>query len=418
MKKPKKKIAFITPNYLPVNLYGSDYVVKLLAEQFAKNNYDISVITSNALVPKYWYVPIFSKKITKRFEIINNVKVYRLDCNQFFSLTCYVLMRHFAFLFGQKVRNKLKILYNGPSLKGLKELLQKEEFDIIHCSPSPLYLNKQVIDIKKTLKKTPRVIITPFFHGEVTIYNNPEFKKIFQNADVVHTISEAEKNDIHKLFEVQTKNISVIPLFVEFSKHITDKKLKYEVMEFKKKYKIADKYIILFAGVKGSMKGAIDTLSVVNMLYKKNKKYLLVAIGHNTKEWNNTKKNINKNALLDFGYVDANVKETIFSASDILCMPSKSESFGLVYLEAWHKKKPVIAADIPAVKNFVGKAVGGLLVPFGNRGKLRDAIERLTKDKAFYEKLAENGHRSVTTYYNLENLFKKYKELFLPSSKT
>ena len=62
----KKKIVFVTPNYLPVHLYGSDTVVRLLAEKFARSGFDTSVLTSNVLTPLGWYDPFFSKKFAIR----------------------------------------------------------------------------------------------------------------------------------------------------------------------------------------------------------------------------------------------------------------------------------------------------------------------------------------------------------------
>jgi glycosyltransferase involved in cell wall biosynthesis len=42
-----------------------------------------------------------------------------------------------------------------------------------------------------------------------------------------------------------------------------------------------------------------------------------------------------------------------FNACDLVCVPSRNEPFGIVVLEAWDARKPVVASDAVAlVENF------------------------------------------------------------------
>ena len=58
-------------------------------------------------------------------------------------------------------------------------------------------------------------------------------------------------------------------------------------------------------------------------------------------------------------------------------MPSRSESFGLVYLEAWLHKKPVIGCKIGPVMNLIDDKKNGMLVSFDNASELISALETL-----------------------------------------
>jgi glycosyltransferase involved in cell wall biosynthesis len=411
----KKNITFITPLYIPANISGSSFVTKQLAEIFADEKFAVSVITSNALTARYWYDPIWGKKIQKTVEVINAVTITRLSCNQFYSSIMYVLVRKFYKLFDSNTLNTLKIKYNGPYLKQLKQQIQRQKSDIIHCSTFPLGLSKQVIDIithNKNCKK-PKIIITPFYHSEINDFQNPALKQILHNVDAIHVVSNAEKHALMNIFEIDSKKILVIPLFLDIKKMKTAKELIIKTKEFKEQYRITKREIVLFAGNKGFMKGAPMLLEVVDALYRKDKKVLLIAIGNSTNEWEDAKKKVNKDCLLDFGYVSNEEKEIIFNATDIYCMPSLSESFGLTYLEAWHKRKPVIGADIPAVRELIKNNNAGEVVSFGDKDALTMSIERLLTNKQKAKRLGENGYRALMNKYSLAVLFPEYKKMFL-----
>lgn len=410
----KKKIAFVTPIYLPAHLYGSDTFVRCMAEEFARRGYDTSVVTSDALVPLYWYNPfLYSKKIIRRYEVIHNVRVYRLPCRQFFSSSCYLLRTFGKSFLPANIGDKLDIMYAGPALMGLDQLLYREQFDVIHCSPFPLYINKQVQDISRGLSKKPKVIVTPFFHTKVHDYSNNELGRILRSADVVHAVTHAEKRDMVRMHDASANTIVVTPLFLNIRPLHTVEELRPDIDEFKKIHNIFNKKIILFAGLKGSMKGAVDVLHTVYEMHKRNKDFVLVAMGHNTNEWEQAKKSIDTSFLVDIGYKEGKEKEVVFAACDMYCMPSKSDSFGLVYLEAWHKKKPVIAANVPAMIELIQGNNGGLLVRFGSLRDIQSAIGRLADHPVLSKTLGERGFSALREKYTMKSVFPRYRRMFL-----
>jgi glycosyltransferase involved in cell wall biosynthesis len=53
------------------------------------------------------------------------------------------------------------------------------------------------------------------------------------------------------------------------------------------------------------------------------------------------------------GYVSSSIKEELINACDLFCVPSRNEPFGMVVLEAWDAKKPVVATEaISIINNF------------------------------------------------------------------
>src|SRR5262249_5652287 len=65
------------------------------------------------------------------------------------------------------------------------------------------------------------------------------------------------------------------------------------------------------------------------------------------------------------GYVDDQEKRDLLAAADVFAMPSRTDSFGIVFLEAWLNGCPVVAADAGGVPDVVEPERGGLVVPFG-----------------------------------------------------
>lgn len=71
---------------------------------------------------------------------------------------------------------------------------------------------------------------------------------------------------------------------------------------------------------------------------------------------------------------------------DVLCMPSlnRTDSFGLVQIEAMMNGKPVAASDLPGIRVPVTRHGMGEIFPVGNSDALADALIRILKDKKEY----------------------------------
>jgi glycosyltransferase involved in cell wall biosynthesis len=84
-----------------------------------------------------------------------------------------------------------------------------------------------------------------------------------------------------------------------------------------------------------------------------------------------------------------------FAALDVFAMPSRTDSFGIVFLEAWANGLPVVAAAAGGVTEVVAHDRTGLLVPFGDLGRLADALGSLLADPALALRLGDAGRAMV-----------------------
>jgi glycogen synthase len=112
------------------------------------------------------------------------------------------------------------------------------------------------------------------------------------------------------------------------------------------------------------------------------------------------------------GVISPGEKRDLLDAADIVALPSRTESFGIVFVEAWANRKPVIAADAGAVPELVRDGENGLLVPFGDVGALARAIERLLDDTELARRLGECGYVLATGEYTWAKVHERVKVAF------
>jgi glycosyltransferase involved in cell wall biosynthesis len=104
-------------------------------------------------------------------------------------------------------------------------------------------------------------------------------------------------------------------------------------------------------------------------------------------------------ALDAFDVADASA---VFAACDVVAVPSSSESFGLVYLEAWLQERPVVALEGGPPACLVRHGEGGWLVPPGEPAALADALVALLDDAGLRARLGRTGRRRALERYSVE----------------
>ena len=88
--------------------------------------------------------------------------------------------------------------------------------------------------------------------------------------------------------------------------------------------------------------------------------------------------------------------DRLYRTATALVHPSRYEGFGFTPLEAMARGCPVVASDIPAVREVSGD--GALLAPPGDETAWADAITRVARDDALREELRARGAATVGRY--------------------
>ncbi len=96
-------------------------------------------------------------------------------------------------------------------------------------------------------------------------------------------------------------------------------------------------------------------------------------------------------------------RRDFFAGIDVFVLPSRSDSFGLVFLEAWANGLPVIGYRAGGVVDVIRDEQDGLLVRCGDVAGLANAIRRLTADAAERERLGNAGRKRIGTDFGWED---------------
>jgi glycosyltransferase involved in cell wall biosynthesis len=112
------------------------------------------------------------------------------------------------------------------------------------------------------------------------------------------------------------------------------------------------------------------------------------------------------------GPISDEEKRDLLAAADIFAMPSRTDSFGIVYLEAWLYGKPVIGARTWGVMDVIRDGVDGLLVPFGDPAQLAAALGSLLDDPARRAAMGEAGRAKVHAEHTWEKKFPQIEALY------
>jgi glycosyltransferase involved in cell wall biosynthesis len=104
-------------------------------------------------------------------------------------------------------------------------------------------------------------------------------------------------------------------------------------------------------------------------------------------------------------------KEHMFAAARAFVLPSYSESFGNVVLEAMQRGLPVIVTPEVGAAEVV-KESGGGLVAGGDAQSLGAAIDRLTEDAAQSAAMGEAGRRHVSEHYGWPSVAARMEALY------
>ena len=97
--------------------------------------------------------------------------------------------------------------------------------------------------------------------------------------------------------------------------------------------------------------------------------------------------------------------------SDILCLTSEYEGFGIVLIEAMLKGVPVIAFDYVGVDDIIENGVDGYVVPFGDIDTYVNKLKLMMSSFEERDRLVRNALYSVRKF-DKEDIMKRWVQLF------
>jgi len=102
----------------------------------------------------------------------------------------------------------------------------------------------------------------------------------------------------------------------------------------------------------------------------------------------------------------------VLKHADLLLLPSATESFGLVALEAMTSGVPVIASNIGGIPEVVEHGVGGYLAPVGDVDQMATDAVRLLSDCDLWESFSAAGRERAVKSFSYEQIVPQYEAIY------
>ena len=102
----------------------------------------------------------------------------------------------------------------------------------------------------------------------------------------------------------------------------------------------------------------------------------------------------------------------VLKSSEILVVPSRTESIPQVIKEAFYLKVPVIATNVGGIPELVTHEKTGILIPPEDPEKLTIAINNLLNNEETRRNLANNAFEFINNNFSWDVLLEKYTSLY------
>lgn len=184
---------------------------------------------------------------------------------------------------------------------------------------------------------------------------------------------------------------------------------------FRQRYRIAGPLVVSLCAMSYD-KGVVHLVEAARQLWRAGRSLDLVLAGavlEPFQRYLDTLPREDHQRLHVLGAVDDQEKRDLLAAADVFAMPSRTDSFGIVYLEAWLYRKPVIGARTWGVSDVITDGEDGLLVPFGDVAALAATIARLLDDPALRQAMGERGARKALEHHRWERKFELIHDLYV-----
>ncbi|MFH1890366.1 MAG: glycosyltransferase family 1 protein [Candidatus Kuenenbacteria bacterium] len=248
------------------------------------------------------------------------------------------------------------------------------------------------------------------------MYLNFDLWRCARICEKIIVPTEKVKKDLLKYTGVNEDKIVVIKwgYNTKALKHLNTETLKHVDDEIYRRKQI------LYLGRVEEKKNIFNLIKGFEIFNKKYGDYKLILAGKagkfpisnfqfpNNSQIKNSKFKIQNSKFL--GYISDEEKYKLLQESSCLVLVSKDEGFGIPILEAFDFELPVLASDIPALRE-VGKEACMYVDP-NNPESIAQGLDKIAKDNGLREKLISKGRERLKKF-NWETSLKKVLDVLL-----
>jgi len=298
-----------------------------------------------------------------------------------------------------RIYDFLTLLGRGPlSLPLLAACLRSlGEYDVVLVGFMPFALPWYVTHLARW-RGTP-VVLLPLFHPEDPSHHFRSLYWCFEQAAAVLAQSPYSASLLRRLWPASNP-VEVGPgtdLRAFASPAISGER-------FRRRHGLEGKRLALFVGRKELYKRYDLAVEAVDLIA--HERIALVMVGADV-----DRRPIISPHVLYLGALPRDELLDAFDACDVLVVPSEHESFGIVLLEAWARRKPVIGnAACGPVASVIADGRDGFVCR--NAEEVARAIVRVLTDASLAQRLGEAGHEKVARRYTWERIAERVHDVY------
>jgi len=386
-------VLFITHLYAP-SIGGAERLFGRIAEGLARRGRDVTVLTSDALSTEQFFTRAENR--LPRREVLNGVRIIRAPIRA----PIYGALK----LFDKTARRlgRLGVFFRpfvfGPHFtRSFRELLATR-FDTVVAGPVPTTAIYYGLLFRR-LSRSSRLVFVPCLHTRDKLHTAIVNRLALRRADLVLILSEDEKD---YLVRKGVRRDRVFRIVAAVDDLLLDTPRSVPPL-----VKAGAPFLdyVLYLGQEGEHKRIPLLLKAMTAFWDGGRTTPLVIAGARTRYSETIDRIIaalperHRDRIIRLGDFAEPDKVGLLDGCRVLVNPSSNESFGIVFLEAWARRKPVIGARVKAVRDLIRDGESGLLFEDRNAADLQAKIRTVLENPNLARRMGETGHEDVRSHY-------------------
>jgi glycosyltransferase involved in cell wall biosynthesis len=300
----------------------------------------------------------------------------------------------------------------------LWKIIRAKNFDVLHLHSSKAGLLGRVIT---ALRKVPTVFTPHCFSFESVHDINTKFRsylmaerKLGKWTDVLVCVSSYERELALRYGIVPADRIVMIPCFVDLSRWT----LRGYPESLKTKLGIPLNHKVVGTVSRfHPQKAPLDFARTAELILRERADVSFLFIGDDgplRAEFQEylRRKGLTERVILEPWTDDADYLTQCVAMMDVFVLNSLWEGSPLAIIEAMAMERPVVATDIPALREMVQEAGCGLLSSPGRPERMAPDILRVLDSPELARAFGSNGRREAVTRYSLDKIAERHVELY------
>jgi glycosyltransferase involved in cell wall biosynthesis len=379
------KILHIVPTYVPAWRYGGPIrSIHALCRALAKKGHQVDVFTTNKNGAERLDIPV------SEFTNVNSVRVMYFECNQWLD----------------------RIYYSRPMKKALQKEI--ENYDVIHLHSVYLWPTLMAARICFRAKKPYLISPRGMLIGDLIRKKNSLIKKIYiyifesrnlKNASMVHCTSHLEELELRNL------KIGIPSVCVIGNGLLEETEDEYGINNVHSFVPPPENYL-LFVGRLNWKKGLDRLIKAMPII----KDHILVIVGNDEDGYLAELKKICisqnvQDRIHFYGEVVGVAKEKLIRGSSMLILPSYSENFGNVLLEAMAFGKAVGCTPEVGLAEVISKNNAGIVLPIDSK-EMGKNLNTILGDKKSLLEMGQNGRILFEREFDWSKLVIDFEKMY------